>query len=118
MHEPNVGDGRRHERLHRSHGEALNRSRRGEGTERLGLGSPETGDHEQDRCDDIYRPLADFDGQGIADQTRDGDGYDTRALETEGELLQGDFELLGEWCEGCCEQRTDRCMIVLVTRSI
>lgn len=116
MHEPNISDGGRDEGFHRSHGEALDRPCGGEGPERLGLGSPETRDHEQDRRDDVYRPLPDLDSQGIADQTGYGDGDDAGALEAEGELLQGLVELLSEGREGGCEQWADRCVTVSVTR--
>lgn len=115
VHKPNVGDRSRHERFHRSHREALNGSRRGEGSERLGLGSPETRDHEQDRCNDVYRSLSDLHGHGIANQARHSDGNDTGALKAEGELLQGDVELLGEGRQRRCEQWADGCVIGSVT---
>lgn len=115
VYKPNVGDRGRHERFHRSHSKALNRSRRGEGSKGLGLGSPETRDHEQDRCNDVYRSLSDLHGQSIANQARHGDGNDTGALKAEGELLQGDIELLGEGRQRRCEQWADRCVIRSVT---
>lgn len=116
VYKPNVGDRSRHERFHGSHSEALNRSCRGERPKRLGLGSPETRDHEQDRCHDVYRSLSDLHGQGVANQARHGDGNDTGALKAEGELLQGDIELLGEGRQRRCEQWADRCVVASVTR--
>lgn len=114
MHEPNICDGSRDKSFHRSHGETLNRSCGGEGSERLRFGSPKTRNHKQYRCHDVDRPLANFNGEGIADKTGHGDGNDARALKTECELLQGDVELLGEGSQRGSEQRTDRYSIALV----
>ncbi len=107
MHEPDVGNGSRHQSFHGRHTESLDRTSRSERTKALGGSGPEAANKETDGCDDVDGPLADFDGEGIADEAADGDGGDAGALEAEGEALERDVEFFGEGDDSRGEERTD-----------
>lgn len=101
--EPDIRNGCGHKCFHRSHTEPLDRAGGSEAAERLGLGSPKARDHKAYRGCNVYRPFPELDGQGVADEAGDRDGCNAGALEAQRELLQGNAELCGQWCQGRCE---------------
>ena len=112
MDEPDICNRRRDQRLHGRHAEAADGAGRDQGPEALGLGGPEAGHEQADRRDQVDRPLADLDGQGVADQAAARDGGDHGAVAAEGEALERHIELLRQGHERRGEKRADGCKIM------